>query len=42
MGVEISKHYSYSCEVFATNLLLQTPDGGSHKMFFWNFKILAH
>ncbi len=38
MGVKISKRYSfYSFKVFATKLLLQTLDGGPHKMFFLEF-----
>ncbi len=44
MGVKISKRYSfYSFKDFATKLLLQTLDGGPHKMFFldfWNFELV--
>ncbi len=40
MGVKISKRYSiYSSKVFATKFFLQTPDGGPHRMFY--FEILS-
>ncbi len=43
MEVKISKPYSYySYYVFATKVLLRTPDGGPHKTIFWgNFEILS-
>ncbi len=38
MGVKISKRYFfYSFKDFASKLLLQTLDGGPHKMFFLEF-----
>ncbi len=37
MGVKI-RYSFYSFKVFATKLLLQTLDGGPHKMFFLDFR----
>ncbi len=38
MGVKISKgYYFYSFKVFARKLLVQTLDGGPHKMLFLEF-----